>query len=200
MRTSQGLVGSERTMAVHEVHQTALRIARRNNDHGIRQMAEDIAQDVSLAFTRGRHWTTVENPAAWATLATKRRILNIVRDRDIALAMDPADRLVTAIIDSDPNISPSLVVGARMHAAQLLARLTPRERELIELVAQGYPHAEIAERMGYRGARSVTTLLNRIRTKVLDAIGGSDHIHEWVGLSSALMSLDPVRPARDGVA
>ena len=190
MRTSQGLVGSERTLAVHQVHQTALRIARRNNDYGIRQMAEDIAQDVSLAFTRGRHWTTVENPAAWATLATKRRILNIVRDRDRAIAMDPADQLVTAIIDGDPNISPSLVVGARMHAAQLLGRLTPRERELIELVAKGYSHAEIAERMGYRGPRSVTTLLNRIRGRVIDAIGGSDHIHEWVGITNGLMSIE----------
>ena len=45
-------------------------------------MAEDIAQGVTLAFTHGRHWVTVENPAEWATLATKRRILNIVRDRD----------------------------------------------------------------------------------------------------------------------
>jgi RNA polymerase sigma factor (sigma-70 family) len=187
MGTSQGLVGSERTLAVHEVHQTALRIARRNTDPGIRQMAEDIAQDVSLAFSRDGRWVEVDNPAAWATLATKRRIMNIIRDRDRAMALDPADRLVTAIIDSDPNVSPSLVVGARMHAAQLLALLSPRERELLDLVARGYSHAEIAQRMGYGSARSVTTMLSRVRGKVLEGIGGTSHIHEWVGLASSLM-------------
>lgn len=189
------LQGSARTLAVHEVHQAALRVARRNGDPAIREQAEDIAQDVSLAFTRGGHWLDVERPAAWATRAAQLRILNVRRDRERADAMDPDDTALLNVIDLDPNMSPSLVVGARMHAAQLLEALTPRERELLRLVAEGYSHAEIAERMGYRGPRSVTTLLNRVRAKVLAAIGGSAHVHEWVGITSGPLCSDGPVPA-----
>ena len=173
-------VGSARTIAVQQVHDAAFRVAMRNRNPQVRALADDIAQDVSLSFTRGRHWTTVDNPGAWGTTAALNHIRKLVRDGAVRgdFASD-ADGL-TAIMDQDPRHSPSYAAGARMHAEQLMQALTPRERELVALVAEQYSHAEIAEIMGYGNARSVTTLLNRIRGKIIDMVGGSAGVDGWI--------------------
>ena len=65
----------------------------------------------------------------------------------------------------------SLGAIVREQAGVLLAMLNPRERELVQLVAEGTPQSEIAEIMGYANADSVKVTLNRIRKKIKD---GSD--------------------------
>ena len=52
--------------------------------------------------------------------------------------------------------------------------LTPRERELIQLVAQDSPQSEIAEIMGYANADSVKVTLNRIRKRIKDGSDAAD--------------------------
>ena len=73
--------------------------------------------------------------------------------------------------------SSSWVAIFREQAGVLLAMLTPRDRELIQLVAEDTPQADIAEIMGYANADSVKVTLNRIRKKIKD--GAAD-----AGLSS----------------
>lgn len=165
---------------MQEVHEAAFRVALRNSNPQIRALAEDIAQDVSFSFTRGKHWMTVNNPGAWGTTAAVNHIRKLVRDGAVRGQLTTDGDGLSAIMDEDPRHSPSYAAGARLHAEQLMHALTPRERELVALVAERYSHAEIAELMGYRNARSVTTLLNRIRGKIIAMVGGSDGVDGWM--------------------
>lgn len=49
---------------------------------------------------------------------------------------------------------------------------------MVHLIEAGYSHAEIAEMMGYAGARSVTTTMNRVRTKIVEHVGGRKDLDE----------------------
>jgi len=58
---------------------------------------------------------------------------------------------------------------------------------MVHLVEAGYSHAEVAEMMGYAGARSVTTTMNRIRTKITEHVGSREEVEELLS-----PSMDPV--------
>lgn len=49
---------------------------------------------------------------------------------------------------------------------------------MIHLVEAGNSHAEVAEMMGYAGARSATTTMNRIRTKITEHLGSREKDEE----------------------
>jgi len=65
-----------------------------------------------------------------------------------------------------------------------LVCLNDREREMVHLVEVGYPHAEVAEMMGYTGARSVTTTMNRIRVKITEHVSSREEVEELLRTSS----------------
>lgn len=58
-------------------------------------------------------------------------------------------------------LDPALVRSLRPKQDSILARLTIRQREVLELIAQGYNNAAIAERLRLSG-RSVETYINAI--------------------------------------
>jgi predicted ATPase/DNA-binding CsgD family transcriptional regulator len=81
---------------------------------------------------------------------------------DRGLTMDTADAVGLAFeVLADAAVPPS--VGAR-GGPQSAGRLSPRERELIELVAQGLTDNQIAQRL-YISIRTVRSHLDRIRDK-----------------------------------
>lgn len=57
--------------------------------------------------------------------------------------------------------------------------LTAKERQLIELQAQGVPQAEIAEILGYANANSVKATLNRIRRRLEDEAHRQGQPLDW---------------------
>lgn len=57
--------------------------------------------------------------------------------------------------------SPQLIKKARAHGPSPLARLTPRQREVLELIAEGYSNAGIAQRLGI-SRKTVENYINEL--------------------------------------
>ena len=163
------------TLEYQQVHEAATIRARSHPTRPSPQDVEDIAQETVARFAK-QEPGSIENPAAWANTVAGNLCVNLARSqRGARPQMD----------DDDPGAlnrfllgrSSSWVAIVREQAGVLLAMLTPRERELIQLVAEDTPQAEIAQIMGYANADSVKVTLNRIRKKIKD--GAAD-----AGLSS----------------
>ena len=157
------------TLEYQQVHEAATIRARSHPTRPSLQDVEDIAQETVARFAK-QEPGSIENPAAWANTVAGNLCVNLARSqRGARPQMD----------DDDPGAlnrfllgrSSSWVAIVREQAGVLLAMLTPRERELIQLVAEETPQADIAEIMGYANADSVKVTLNRIRKKIKD---GSD--------------------------
>ena len=58
-------------------------------------------------------------------------------------------------------LDPAMVRGLRPRQGSAVARLTPRQQEVLELIAQGYNNAAIADRLRLSG-KSVETYINAI--------------------------------------
>ena len=157
------------TLEYQQVHEAATIRARSHPSRPSPQDVEDVAQETVARFAK-QEPGSIENPAAWANTVAGNLCVNLARSqRGARPQMD----------DHDPGAlnrfllgrSSSWVAIVREQAGVLLAMLTPRERELIQLVAEDTPQAEIAQIMGYANADSVKVTLNRIRKKIKD---GSD--------------------------
>ena len=157
------------TLEYQQVHQAATIRARSHPTRPSPQDVQDIAQETVARYAK-QEPGSIENPAAWANTVAGNLCVNLARSqRGARPQMD----------DHDPGALNRFLLGrssswgaiVREQAGVLLAMLTPRERELIQLVAEDTPQAEIAEIMGYANADSVKVTLNRIRTKIKD---GSD--------------------------
>ena len=157
------------TLEYQQVHEAATIRARSHTTRPSPQDVEDVAQETVARFAK-QEPGSIENPAAWANTVAGNLCVNLARSqRGARPQMD----------DDDPGAlnrfllgrSSSWVAIVREQAGVLLAMLTPRERELIQLVAEDTPQAEIAQIMGYANADSVKVTLNRIRKKIKD---GSD--------------------------
>lgn len=162
------------------VHDAALRRARGYSADLSEQDAEDIAQEVVIRFSR-QEPGTIANPAAWANTAAGNLCSTLVKRiaRGAPLPVDddaPAVALEEFVTRGQPTSYGAII---RQQADAVLALLNDRERELIQLVAEGTPQAEIAEIMGYRNAESVKTTLNRLRRKVLDAAERGGMSADW---------------------
>jgi DNA-binding CsgD family transcriptional regulator len=82
---------------------------------------------------------------------------------NLATATEYALMLATAAPQL-PGAGPAPAAGPATQAAAGLDKLSPRERELVTLVAQGRTDAQIAAQL-YISARTVTSHLDRIRDK-----------------------------------
>jgi len=160
-----------------QIYRAALAVAR-NQQPDVAAHAEDIAQGVVLKFTK-RHMTArVENPAAWGAVQARHACTNFAnrqlrRDRNENV---DADDFWNERIDLNPQIYPYKSVAGADAIEYALSCLSDRERELVHLVEAGYSHAEIALMMGYAGPRSVTTTMSRVRSKIVDHVGGMDEV------------------------
>jgi RNA polymerase sigma-70 factor (ECF subfamily) len=164
------------TLEYQQVHEAATSRARSHPTRPSPQDVEDIAQETVARFAK-QEPGSIENPAAWAN--------TVAGNLCASLARSPGRRQAEMDDDDGPRALNRFLLGSssswgaivREQAGVLLAMLTPRERELIQLVAEDTPQSEIAEIMGYANADSVKVTLNRIRKKIKD--GAAD-----AGLSS----------------
>jgi RNA polymerase sigma-70 factor (ECF subfamily) len=159
------------TLEYQQVHEAATIRARSHPSRPSPQDVEDIAQETVARFAK-QEPGSIENPAAWANTVAGNLCVNLARSqRGEGPELDDND--------GPEALERFLVYGTRssragiaiMQTGILLAMLTPRERELVQLVAEDTPQADIAEIMGYANADSVKVTLNRIRKKIKD---GSD--------------------------
>ena len=108
---------------------------------------------VILSVHKDRRYVTslpLENTGGWAYLLkqTVPDLATIVR----AIEGSKAGMLV---------LDPAMVRSLRPKQDSALARLTPRQHEILELIAQGYNNVAIAERLQLSG-KSVETYINAI--------------------------------------
>ena len=61
--------------------------------------------------------------------------------------VDVLGRAIAGAASKLTVLDPQLVAGMRNRAGGVLARLTPRQRDILELIAEGYNNAAIAERL-----------------------------------------------------
>jgi len=87
------------------------------------------------------------------------------------LAYDPIERkkLATRLVQSASSLGTSMVGEERL--AILLGALSPKDWEIINLKADHYDTAEIAEMLGYASARVVANRLRIIRGKMEEEFG-----------------------------
>jgi RNA polymerase sigma factor (sigma-70 family) len=182
-----------------QIYDAALAVAR-NQQPDVAAHAEDIAMSVVERFAN-RHMTAqVENPAAWGATAARYACVNYATRQ---LARDRSNRVDEEFwdqqVDPNPAIYPYKAVAGADAIAYALSCLSDRERELVHLAEAGYSHAEIAEMMGYASARSVTTTLSRIRTKIIDHVGGREELDELMCADVRAMTMQAhVRPVDRG--
>jgi RNA polymerase sigma-70 factor (ECF subfamily) len=160
------------TLEYQQVHEAATIRARSHPTRPSPQDVEDIAQETVARYAK-QEPGSIENPAAWANTVAGNLCASLPRSpgRRRPADMDDDDgprALNRFLLGGNPTSRGAIV---REQAGVLLAMLTPRERELIQLVAEDTPQADIAEIMGYANADSVKVTLNRIRKKIKD---GSD--------------------------
>lgn len=77
-------------------------------------------------------------------------------------------------------LDPALMKNLRPKKGSLVARLTPRQRNVLELIAQGYNNTAIAERL-YLSKKSVETYINVIYQEL--GLAGELDIHARVKAS-----------------
>lgn len=171
------MTGSDEQLRV--VLETARRYLRRNSNPLVRANAEDIAQEVGIKFIRASAAQDIENPAAWAITASRNLAINLI-NRNREVAKDMADEVNRGIFQFvAEGMATSYVAIIRQQVARLDAQLDDTEREFLDLVAEGYSHAEIAEIMGYKNANSVKATLHRKRAALAAAAEGAGLDADW---------------------
>ena len=165
------------TLEYQQVHEAATFRARSHPTRPSPQDVEDIAQETVARYAK-QEPGSIENPAAWAN--------TVAGNLCASLARSPGRRQAE-MDDDDPGALNRFLLGrssswgaiVREQAGVLLAMLTPRERELVQLVAEDTPQSEIAEIMGYANADSVKVTLNRIRKKIKDGAADAGLSPYW---------------------
>jgi RNA polymerase sigma factor (sigma-70 family) len=132
----------------------------------VRAHAEDLAQDVTLAFVVAADRETIDNPAAWGNHAAGNAALKFIRDHKAPHPDDEeTERAVQQFVLEGRATSDLAMI--KQQADLLMSQLDDREREFVTLVAFGYSQAEIADIMGYAGADTVKATLHRKRATLL---------------------------------
>lgn len=173
--SGQGESDMDDAATLEIVRQSALRVARRQSSF-VAAQAEDIAMSVVEKYLIAVRERQIDDPGAWAASTAYWMSTDMANQakaqRDHEESSDTED--APEQIDIDPYSYPFRQVAGRNSVDYVLACLTDRERQLVTLVSEGYSHAEVATILGYSGARSVTTTLNRIRAKVDEQLGDDE--------------------------
>ena len=166
------------TLEYQQVHEAATIRARSHPTRPSPQDVEDIAQETVARFAK-QEPGSIENPAAWANIVAGNLCVNLARSpgrRQAEMDEDDGPRALNRFLLGSSSSWGAIV---REQAGVLLAMLTPRERELVQLVAEDTPQSEIAEIMGYANADSVKVTLNRIRKKIKDGADAAGLATHW---------------------
>ena len=166
------------TLEYQQVHEAATIRARSHPTRPSPQDVEDIAQETVARYAK-QEPGSIENPAAWANTVAGNLCVNLARSpgrRQAEMDEDDGPRALNRFLLGSSSSWGAIV---REQAGVLLAMLTPRERELIQLVAEDTPQSEIAEIMGYANADSVKVTLNRIRKKIKDGAADAGLSPYW---------------------
>ncbi len=162
-----------------EVREAAALRARSHPSRPGPQEVEDIAQEVVLRYLR-QEPGSITNPAAWANTVAGNLCMTFASRRARNGPLPEEDDARHAVEHFITRGKPtSYAAMLRQHSAAILAALTPRERELIQLVAEGTPQADIAEIMGFASADSVKVTLSRLRRKAVAAGGRGGRSADW---------------------
>lgn len=187
-----------------QIYNAALAVAR-NQQPDVAAYAEDIAQGVVLKFARRQVTRRIENPAAWAAVQARYACMNFAnRQLPRARGENVWDKDFWAeSVDVNPAIYPYKMVSGADAIEFALSCLSEREREMVHLIEAGYSHAEVAEMLGYAGARSVTTTMSRVRAKIIEHVGGMAEVIDLLtpdvhALRSTMLEAPPAR--RDDLA
>lgn len=86
-------------------------------------------------------------------------------------------RAIQGSISGMVMLDPAVIAGLRPRRGSILARLTPRQLEVLELIAQGYNNAAIAQRLTIT-EKSVETYINVIYLEL--GLSGEHDIHARV--------------------
>ena len=181
-----------------QIYEAAYAVAR-HQQPDVARHAEDIAQGVVEKFTQ-RHMTRdVDNPAAWGAAHAAHECTNFAnRQLKRERAHNRRDEFdLEDEADLNPEIYPYGLVAGADAVEYALSCLSEREREMVHLVEGGYSHAEIANMMGYAGPRSVTTTMNRVRTKILKHVGGRKELNDLLLPSDYISQMAAVPAEQD---
>jgi DNA-binding NarL/FixJ family response regulator len=86
-------------------------------------------------------------------------------------------RAIQSSIDGMVMLDPGVVASLRPRASTALARLTPRQLEVLRLIAQGFNNAAIAERL-VLAEKSVETYINAVYQEL--GLSGEPGVHARV--------------------
>jgi DNA-directed RNA polymerase specialized sigma24 family protein len=139
-----------------------------------------------MKFANRQMTKQVRNPAAWGATYARYECINYA-NRGLARKRNENiddDDFWQERIDVNPAIYPYKTVAGADAIEYALSCLNEREQEMVHLIEAGYSHAEVAEMLGYAGARSVTTTMNRIRNKITEHLGGEDGVNEFLSTSA----------------
>jgi RNA polymerase sigma factor (sigma-70 family) len=138
--------------------------------HGLGEQAQDLAQQVALRlFMRSERISSDEQMRAYALTTAKWIMMDYWRALPpVELVDDSAAAEAVSHFEA-----PSDALEARQTAREILARLTPRENDVVARVAAGQSIAEIARAMGI-AAPTVRSLLRHARHRILTVLVGVD--------------------------
>ncbi|MEV4053530.1 RNA polymerase sigma factor [Amycolatopsis sp. NPDC049688] len=123
---------------------------------GARQAdAADAAQEAMIKAHR--HWATIQNPDAWVRRVASREWGRIAHDVETPVESRSVSSALLRPTDDIEELE------KRNHILRLLARLPPRQRQVLAWTMDGYSPAEIAEELDITPEATRTALFKARR-------------------------------------
>ena len=159
-----------------DVYKAAFVRARSHSARLSKEEAEDVAQEVVARYVERVKF--VLDAPAWANQVAGNLCIDRIRERirlvdGEAVEVETVERFITE------GRRTSQDAGLAIQAYWAVAQMTPRERRLIDLVANDVSQAEIATTLDYASADSVKTTLTRLRKRLREAARAQDHPTDW---------------------
>ena len=159
-----------------DVYKAAFVRARSHSARLSKEEAEDVAQEVVARYVERVKF--VLDAPAWANQVAGNLCIDRIRERirlvdGEAVEVETVERVITE------GRRTSQDAGLAIQAYWAVAQMTPKERRLIDLVANDVSQAEIATTLDYASADSVKTTLTRLRKRLREAARAQDQPTDW---------------------
>jgi RNA polymerase sigma factor (sigma-70 family) len=159
-----------------DVYKAAFVRARSHSARLSKEEAEDVAQEVVARYVERVKF--VLDAPAWANQVAGNLCIDRIRERirlvdGEAVEVETVERFITE------GRRTSQDAGLAIQAYWAVAQMTPKERRLIDLVANDVSQAEIATTLDYASADSVKTTLTRLRKRLREAARAQDQPTDW---------------------